>query len=91
MGTPDSQQTLFHEYGHHFMKRYVTAAFPAWFVEGFAEYYSTVDFDKQGKALIGKPARRRAYGLIELPKLPVEKLLFERSGALKSGEQVEVF
>ena len=91
MGTPDSQQTLFHEYGHHFMKRYVTAAFPAWFVEGFAEYYSTVDFDKQGKALIGKPARRRAYGLIELPKLPVEKLLFERTGALKSGQQVEVF
>lgn len=90
MGTPDSQQTLFHEYSHHFMKRYVTAAFPAWFIEGFAEYYSTVDFDKQGRALIGKPARRRAYGLIELPKLPVEKLLFERSGTLK-GAQVEVF
>jgi len=29
--TSASQQTLFHEYSHHFMKRYVTAAFPAWF------------------------------------------------------------
>src|SRR5690606_33994040 len=27
-GTPAAQQTLFHEYAHHFMKRYVPAAFP---------------------------------------------------------------
>ncbi|WP_295705652.1 DUF1570 domain-containing protein [uncultured Brevundimonas sp.] len=31
---------LFHEYGHHFMFQMASAAYPAWFVEGFAEYYA---------------------------------------------------
>lgn len=53
--TPEWQQTLFHEYSHHFMRRYLPAAFPGWFIEGFAEYYSTADFTKEGKAEIGKP------------------------------------
>ncbi|WP_432769250.1 MAG: hypothetical protein HEQ22_00485 [Sphingopyxis sp.] len=91
LGTSDSQQTLFHEYGHHFMKRYVTAAFPAWFIEGFAEYYSTVDFTRDGKAEIGKAAYRRAYGLLEMPKIPADTILLERPGAMKNGGQVDVY
>lgn len=91
MGTSDSQQTLFHEYAHHFMKRYVTAAFPAWFIEGFAEYYSTVDFTRDGKAEIGKAVYRRAYGLLEMPKVPVEKILTERPNMMKRVAQVDVY
>lgn len=34
---------LFHEYAHHFMFQMVSNAYPSWFVEGFAEYYSTAD------------------------------------------------
>lgn len=34
---------LFHEYAHHFMYQMAAAAYPSWFVEGFAEYYSTVE------------------------------------------------
>lgn len=89
--TSASQQTLFHEYSHHFMKRYVTAAFPAWFIEGFAEYYSTVDFNKEGKAEVGKPAYRRAYGLLEMPKIPADKLLYQRPGAMRDSGQVDVY
>ena len=37
--TSAAQQVLFHEYSHHFMKRHLRAAFPAWLIEGFAEYY----------------------------------------------------
>lgn len=91
LGTPQSQQTLFHEYGHHFMKRYVHAAFPAWFIEGFAEYYSTVDFNREGKAEIGRPAYGRAYGLLEMPKIPAEKLLFVQPGAMRNSGQVDVY
>ncbi len=34
----DSDNTLFHEYVHHYMFQYHNAAYPGWFVEGFAEY-----------------------------------------------------
>ncbi|KTE23575.1 MULTISPECIES: hypothetical protein [unclassified Sphingopyxis] len=90
-GTPEWQQTLFHEYGHHFMRRYLHAAFPAWFIEGFAEYYSTTDFTKDGKAEIGKPPYGRAYGLLEMPKIPAETLLFQRPGTMRNSGQMDVY
>ncbi|MBL0769138.1 hypothetical protein JI743_09990 [Sphingopyxis sp. DHUNG17] len=90
-GTSASQQTLFHEYSHHFMKRYRTAVFPAWLIEGFAEYYSTVDFNKNGKAEVGKPAYRRGYSLLALPQIPVKTLIESDPLSLKSTEQVDVF
>lgn len=34
---------VFHEYAHHFMFQMRANAYPSWFVEGFAEYYSTAD------------------------------------------------
>lgn len=90
-GTSQAQQTLFHEYGHHFMKRYLAAAFPAWFIEGFAEYYSTTDFSKNGNAKIGMPAYSRAYGLLNLPKIPAETLLLQRPGAMRGAEKTDVY
>ncbi len=35
----------YHEYAHHFMFQMKSNAYPSWFVEGFAEYYSTADLD----------------------------------------------
>ncbi|HJS12343.1 hypothetical protein [Sphingopyxis sp.] len=90
-GTSAAQQVLFHEYSHHFMKRHLRAAFPSWLIEGFAEYYSTVDFDKQGRAMIGQPVYRRAYGLLEMPKIPAERLLFEQPGAMRNSGQMDVY
>jgi hypothetical protein len=90
-GTPQSQQTLFHEYSHHFMRRYAASAFPAWFIEGFAEFYSTVDFTKDGKAEIGKPVYARAYGLLTMPKIPAEKLLFQQPGEMRNSGQTDVY
>jgi tetratricopeptide (TPR) repeat protein len=45
MATDDGEgdSVLFHEYAHHFMFQNLTAAYPAWFVEGFAEYYATIE------------------------------------------------
>lgn len=33
------ENTLLHEYTHHFMLHYFPGAYPAWCVEGFAEYF----------------------------------------------------
>lgn len=90
-GTSAAQQVLFHEYSHHFMKRHLRVAFPGWFIEGFAEYYSTVDFDKEGRAMIGQPAHRRGYGLLMLPKMPAERVLLEPPGAMRSRGQTDVY
>ncbi len=90
-GTPASQQILFHEYSHHFMKRYMPVAFPAWFIEGFAEYLSTVDFEKDGRPAVGMPVYSRAYGLLALPKIPAERLLSERPTAMKTTAQQDAY
>lgn len=90
-GTSAAQQMLFHEYSHHFMKRHLRAAFPGWFIEGFAEYYSTVDFDKDGRGLIGQPVYRRAYGLLMLPKMPAERVLFEPPSAMRNLGQTDTY
>lgn len=37
-----SDDVIFHEYAHHFMFQMPSGAYPAWFVEGFAEYWGTV-------------------------------------------------
>lgn len=39
------EQTLLHEYAHHFMMQNFPFPYPAWFVEGFAEYYMTARID----------------------------------------------
>jgi len=90
-GTPQSQQTLFHEYSHHFMKRFLPGAFPAWFIEGFAEYYSSADFTKEGKAEVGKPVYSRAYGLLTMPKIPAATFLFQRPLEMRNSGQMDVY
>lgn len=65
---------LFHEYAHHLLLGNFAAAYPAWFSEGYAEFLSTVSFDKE-TAWIGKPAQHRAYSLLYGDPLPASELL----------------
>lgn len=65
---------LFHEYAHYFMYQHAAAAYPAWYREGFAEVYGTVDLIENGFR-IGSPATHRADVLRHLNSYPVEKLL----------------
>lgn len=73
---------LFHEYTHHFMRRYFPVAYPAWYAEGFAEFFGTVTFSDDGKARVGLPARHRAYGLIDGPSVSAATLFSTTPGAL---------
>ena len=38
-GSGNGQRFLFHEYVHHFMLQNFSAAYPAWLMEGYAEYF----------------------------------------------------
>ncbi|RYY42434.1 MAG: hypothetical protein EOP59_10030, partial [Sphingomonadales bacterium] len=55
---------LIHEYAHHYMWRTAPAAYPAWYVEGFAEFWSTARFETDGGVGIGLPAYHRAPTLL---------------------------
>jgi tetratricopeptide (TPR) repeat protein len=67
---------LLHEYSHHMMLQNAAAAYPAWFREGFAEFYSTARFEKDGTIGFGAAANHRAWGLVGMSPLPIE-LLFD--------------
>ena len=46
LGDQDQGQlTLFHEYTHHLMARRGLNHYPKWYVEGLADYYSTLQYD----------------------------------------------
>lgn len=67
---------LQHEYAHHFMFRNFAYAYPAWFIEGFAEFVATAEFAADETWTLGKPPLFRAHGLVLGRDLPIENLLF---------------
>lgn len=69
------QAVLLHEYAHHFMfSSWGEKPFPAWFVEGFAEFNATMVFRPE-QLLIGAPPLYRAYGLVNDDVMPMRDLL----------------
>ncbi len=78
---------LFHEYAHHFMMRYFPVAYPAWYIEGFAEYIATTDFTKEGNFKIGIPPYYRAYGLLAESPIPAQQLLSTTVDALPESKR----
>ncbi|TCS13647.1 hypothetical protein [Caulobacter sp. BK020] len=78
--------TVLHEYVHHFMLQYYPSAYPAWLVEGYAEYYMTVDLAKT-RMVVGGVNRGRAYSLTQPGGwIPMEDVLGKRPGALKERD-----
>ena len=69
------QAVLLHEYAHHFMfSSWGDKPFPAWFVEGFAEFNATMVFQPE-QLIIGAPPLYRANGLINDDLVPMRDLL----------------
>ena len=56
----DADEVLFHEYAHAFMLENFPAAYPAWFVEGWAEYFMTTKVTPR-TAEVGRPHAGRGY------------------------------
>ncbi|MBC7985382.1 MAG: tetratricopeptide repeat protein [Sphingomonadaceae bacterium] len=70
-----AEEILFHEYAHHFMLQYFPATYPAWYVEGFAEFFQTAEFAEDGSILVGGVSPNRALGLVWEQWVPYRQLL----------------
>jgi hypothetical protein len=86
----EAETLLYHEYAHHFMMQYFPTAYPAWYVEGFAEFISTVDYDSKGHAMVGRAAMHRLPGIAAIKPLPLERILTGGIDGL-TGDQIESF
>ena len=75
------QIVLFHEYAHHLLLGNFAAAYPAWFSEGYAEFLSTMKFEKD-VVWVGAPAQHRAYDLLMGDAMPAEKLFAANMAAM---------
>jgi hypothetical protein len=85
----NNNDILFHEYAHHFMLQYHPAAYPPWYVEGFAEYVMTARIHPD-RMEFGHYNRGRAYTLSDRQNWePWERILFPaadgRAAAVDSG------
>ncbi|MEA3390253.1 MAG: hypothetical protein U9R64_13410 [Pseudomonadota bacterium] len=84
-----AEEVLFHEYAHHFMLHHFPAAYPAWYVEGFAEFFSVVKFPQDGSIEFGNVPMGRVPGLVLGSPYPV-KNLFARDAdglSLRDGDR----
>lgn len=70
----ENNYVLKHEYAHHVMKADFSYPYPAWFVEGFAEYYAPTQFLRQ-ETRVGLPDDYRAESLGYLDWMPIEELI----------------
>jgi hypothetical protein len=84
-GDGDEDDTIFHEYAHHFMMQYLAGSYPGWLVEGFAEYYMTARL-KPGSFEIGTFNSGRAYTLLNGPWTPTEVVLTRRTSDLRRDQ-----
>lgn len=70
------QQILLHEYTHHFLLSLNPGiAYPAWFIEGYAEFFAPSVFEPDGSVIIGRPPQYRSYDLNSELRLPVARML----------------
>lgn len=68
------RELLQHEYAHHFMLQYFPYAYPRWYIEGWAEYVSTVEV-RERRARVGVPSTRRTGEVLDYAWPPVEVFL----------------
>lgn len=73
-GVKSKDTVLFHEYAHHFMLENFPAAYPTWFIEGWADYFSTVKFTPTGFQ-VGAYEEARAAWLFHGEWVPIRTLL----------------
>lgn len=73
-GDLSGQEILLHEYAHHFLLGSGRLAYPAWYVEGFAEYFATARFGAD-RIEVGQISSNRAAWLQKGDWLPLAEML----------------
>ncbi len=82
----ESDWILMHEYTHHFMMQNYPYAYPAWVVEGYAEYFQTADIDDR-RVQVGLANDVRGHELVEDRWLPLDLVLSKRGSELEPGQR----
>ncbi|MDP1738205.1 MAG: tetratricopeptide repeat protein [Caulobacter sp.] len=83
-------RTLFHEYTHHFMLQFFPYPYPAWLIEGYAEYFGATQFN--GKFIeVGRFDEGRTNNLIYLGWVSLDDLLTKRPFQLGDGDSAALF
>lgn len=86
------ERILYHEYAHDFMYRALAGrVYPRWFVEGFAEFFSSVRFKDDGSVVLGAPASHRGWDLAWSRAVPIDILLAFDGGARDSQTNYDAF
>lgn len=85
-----AQDVLFHEYAHHFMYQYFNNAYPAWYIEGFAEVVSTAVLGS-GRIVLGRSNDGRVRDLLGGTWLPMERLLTSSPHQLRGSSEIAMF
>lgn len=81
------QDYLLHEYFHHFSHQIEsTAGYPAWLVEGLAEYFMTAEISET-TVKIGGFNEGRVYGLFTATWLPLDDLVSKRFGEVRPTQR----
>ncbi|HZW15879.1 MAG TPA: tetratricopeptide repeat protein [Brevundimonas sp.] len=85
------QDYLFHEYFHHFSHQIeATAGYPAWLVEGLAEYFMTAEISAT-TVKIGGFNEGRVYGLFTANWLPLDDLVSKRFAEVSPTQRVNYY
>lgn len=84
-GALTGQQVLMHEYAHHLLLGNIEGAYPAWFVEGFAEYYMTAEIDVEKQVLtLGAPSENRAVWIMNESWISLPDLISKRQSEIRN-------
>lgn len=86
----NGDDVLLHEYAHHFMLGNMPGAYPAWFVEGFAEYYMTAKIEEDS-VVLGGFNMNRAYWIMNESWIPLETLLRSHPGEIRAGSHRDTY
>lgn len=80
------EDILRHEYVHHYMFQNFAGAYPAWLVEGFAEYYAATEIDDE-TIVFGGYNRGRVTALARGGWIPIEALLTLRGDQVRAVDR----
>jgi tetratricopeptide (TPR) repeat protein len=80
----DGDETILHEYAHHFFYQHLNAPYPGWLSEGLAEYVMTARI-RDDEFILGQPNANRVSWLNYGDWLPIESLLTKRFGQVARG------
>lgn len=82
----DGDETILHEYAHHFFYQHLNAPYPGWLSEGLAEYVMTARI-REDEFILGQANANRVDWLNHGDWLPIDTLLTKRFGQVESGSR----